>query len=101
MRYYVEEGWTHLFPDGRERMVRFVIDTNTEELLALQLQDGGWQRVPKGSAWFAHVLGSLKDNDVFDELRPILRGESGELLHPDRITSNLPEWASWSDQILL
>jgi hypothetical protein len=68
-RYYVTDGWGHIFSDGRERDCRWVIDCESEELVRLQIWYGheeGWSDA-SGPAW-DDVQESLVDNGVFEDI---------------------------------
>lgn len=98
-RYYVCEGWGHIFSDGGERDVRFALDVTTSRVIAMQIhRNGVWAAAPRVAE--LDVEKSLHDNDIFSDALRYVEGEwePNDLMpfDPECLTNLLPDWASES-----
>ena len=76
--------WPHIFPDGRERMTRFVYDMEQRSLLAVQIATGpisGWRDAQP------HEIEDVAEDVATNE--PFSDPEAWDL----ELVDALPDWA--------
>lgn len=86
MKSYITGNWGHIFPSSQsERDLRFVLDTNTNKVIAMQIRTGsGYQHATKEEM-----------ADVEDSL---LNANEDAIKHPEDwglvAVAMLPDWAN-------
>lgn len=100
-RYYVDPSWEHTFSDSHVREVRFVIDSGSGEVVAMQIKSVSgvstrWVEAPKDAR--DDCTESLEHNGIFDEIEQRRRsgtaGSEFPLTDISQFIDSLPDWAA-------